>query len=524
MPVEATVLPNRYYDSVFLMRVARRLTGEPGISDAAVVMGTPKNLEVLAGAGYTGVGALGASPNDLVVALKADTREIARAVLESIDNWLRRDPVQAGKPTPRTLDQAFDSQPASNLAVISVPGEFAAAEAAKALRADLNVFIFSNNVPIEEEVSLKQLARGKGLLVMGPDCGTSIIGGAGIGFANAVRRGNIGVIGASGTGIQEVTTLVHHLGCGISHALGTGSRDLWDTVGGLSTLQAMDALESDPATSVIVLVSKPSGKATLSRINERIGRCSKPVVACFFGASSETSGHIQESPGMVTIVRNLDEAAYEAVRLAGGSILPRHDVDYSALVERERGLLKPGQRSVRGTFAGGTFCYQAQQVMGDAGLFTYSNEPVDEKMQLPDSHVSIGHTLVDMGADEFTLGRPHPMIDSDLRAQRLIAEAGDPEVAVLLLDFILGYGASPDPVGELAPAVHRAKALAKERGGHITVVASICGTPEDPQGLDGQTGLLEEAGAIVFPSSFRAARFAASIVAGRDRVAGKDRE
>ena len=520
------MLPNRYYDSVFLMRVARRLTGEPGISDAAVVMGTPQNLEVLAGAGYTGVGGLGASPNDLVVALKADTREIARAVLESIDNWLRRDPVREGKLVPRTLDQALDSQPSSNLAVISVPGEFAAAEAAKALRADLNVFIFSNNVPIEEELSLKQLAREKGLLVMGPDCGTSIIGGAGIGFANAVRRGNIGVIGASGTGIQEVTTLVHHLGCGISHALGTGSRDLWDTVGGLSTLQAIDALESDPATSVIVLVSKPSGKATLSRINERIGRCSKPVVACFFGASSETSGHIQESPGMVTIVRNLDEAAYEAIRLAGGSVSPllqQDAADDSALAEVERALLKPGQRFVRGIFAGGTLCYQAQQVMGDAGLFTYSNEPVDEKMQLPDSHVSIGHTLVDMGADEFTLGRPHPMIDSDLRAQRLIAEAGDPEVAVLLLDFILGYGASPDPVGELAPAVHRAKALAKERGAHLTVVASICGTPEDPQGLDGQTGLLEEAGAIVFSSSFRAARFVASIVAGRDRVLGKER-
>ncbi len=516
MPIETILLPNRYYDSVFLMRVARQIADQNGISDAAVIMGTPKNLEVLAVAGYTGLDSLGASPNDLVVALKADTRETAWAVLESIDNWLRRDPVRAGKPTPRTLDQALDSQPASNLAVISVPGEFAAAEAAKALRSGLNVFIFSNNVPIEEEVSLKQLAREKGLLVMGPDCGTSIIGGAGIGFANAVRRGNIGVIGASGTGIQEVTTLVHHLGCGISHALGTGSRDLWDMVGGLSTLQAIDVLESDPATSVIVLVSKPSGRATFAKVNERISRCSKPVVACFFGDSQDISEHIPESPGTATIARNLDEAAHGAVRLAGGSVSPllqQDAVDDSALAEVERALLKPGQRFVRGIFAGGTLCYQAQQVMGDAGLLAYSNEPVDEKMRLPDRDVSIGHTLVDMGADEFTLGRPHPMIDSDMRARRLDAEAQDPEVAVLLLDIILGYGASPDPVGELALALRRAKALAKARGGHLTIVASICGTPEDPQGLETQNRLLEEAGAIVFPSSFRAARFAASIVA-----------
>ena len=319
---------------------------------------------------------------------------------------------------------------------------------------------------------------------------------------------------------------MHHLGRGISHALGTGSRDLWDMVGGLSTLQAIDALESDPATSVIALVSKPSGRATLAKISERINRCSKPVVACFFGASSETSGHILESPGTVSIVRNLDEAARQAVRLAGGSVSPllqQDAVDDSALAEVERALLKPGQRFVRGIFAGGTLCYQAQQVMGDAGLFTYSNEPVDEKMRLPDGDVSIGHTLVDMGADEFTLGRPHPMIDSDMRARRLAAEAQDPEAAVLLLDIILGYGASLDPAGELAPAVRRAKALAKARGGHLTIVASICGTPEDPQGLETQTRLLEEAGAIVFSSSFRAARFAASIVAGRDRVPGKER-
>ena len=230
---KSTVLPNRYFDSVFLMKVAKGLAGELGISQAAVVMGTPRNIQVLAAAGYTGVDTLEAQPNDLVVSLKAETVEQARLVLDSVDVWLQRDAGSQRAGAVRTLDQALKVQSSSNLAVISVPGEYAAGEARRALQAGLNVFLFSDNVPIEEELRLKQLALEKGLIVMGPDCGTSIIGGAGIGFANVVRRGPIG---GSGTGIQEVTTLVHRWGSGISHAIGVGSRDLSDEIGGISAL------------------------------------------------------------------------------------------------------------------------------------------------------------------------------------------------------------------------------------------------------------------------------------------------
>ena len=513
MLTEFAVLPNRYFDSVFLMRVAKRLTGEPGISQAAVVMGTPKNLQVLADAGYSGIDALGASANDLVVSLQADSRERALAVLDSIDGWLQRDSGQASASAVRTLDQALDLQPGSSLAVISVPGEYAARQARQALERGLNVFLFSDNVTIDEELSLKRHAEDNGLLVMGPDCGTAIIGGAGIGFANVVRRGPVGVIGASGTGIQEVTTLVDRWGSGISHAIGTGSRDLSDAIGGISALQAIDALDADPATAVIVLVSKPPGSKTLSLISERIAVCTKPVVTCYLGVS-EDGLH-----GSVTVTHDLDSAAAAAVRLAGGTVVEDGTLDVS-LVEKERAILGSRPRFVRGVFAGGTFCYQAQQVMREAGLEVLSNEPLQKDMQLPDSQRSSGHTLIDMGADEFTRGRPHPMIDSTLRAQRIVAEAQDPEVGVLLIDCILGYGASPDPAGELATAVRQARELAEQRGGHLTVAASVCGTAEDPQGLEGQSRLLEEAGALVFSSSFKAAKFATALVNGGNKERG----
>ena len=522
MLTESIVLPNKYFDSVFLMRVAKRLVGESGIIQAAVVMATPKNLQVLADAGYAGVDTLGASVNDLIVSLQAESLEGARAVLDSMDHWLQRDAGPVGATMVRTLEQAVNTQRGSNLAVVSVPGEFAAGEARRALESGLNVFLFSDNVSIEDELSLKEMARVKGLIVMGPDCGTSIIGGAGIGFANVVRRGPIGVIGASGTGIQEVTTLVHRWGSGISHAIGIGGRDLSDAIGGISALQAINALEADPATSVIVLLSKPPGKRTRSLIDGRIAECAKPVVTCYLGIpQGQTAGN-----GSATYTRNLDAAATAAVKLAGGDTgedgaetAETVSTDSASVdsVSIERALLMPGQRYIRGVFAGGTLCYQAQQIIRDAGLTVRSNEPLEKGMELEDSRRSTGHALVDMGADEFTRGYPHPMVDSSQRAERIMAEANDRQVAVLLLDIILGYSASADPAGELAPAIRQAKRLAEQRGGHLTVVASICGSPGDPQGLEIQTQRLTDAGAIVFFTGFKAAQFATAVVSGLDR-------
>lgn len=503
----SVIRKNEYHDSVFLMRVARRISDEQGIVEAALFMGTEKNKGLLAGIGFPAEELVAATPSDLILAVKAQDKKSLTDVLENLDGWLRAEPGKANTSVV-DLSEALTRQPLANLAVISVPGTYAAHEAQKALERGLNVFLFSDNVPVERERFLKQYARERGLIVMGPDCGTAIIGGIGIGFANVVRRGPIGVIGASGTGLQEFTTLVHRAGSGISQAIGTGSRDLSDDVGGISMLSALAALEADLSTKAIAVLSKPPGPLALADIIPRILQCTKPVVVCFLGWKKE--------PGPVDVpyqtARTLDEAAALAVQSATGHLPTLFTPDgprFEALVSQERTAMNPLQRYVRGLFAGGTFCYQAQQVFMDEGLAAYSNAPIAGNQRLADTSKSKEHSLVDMGADEFTVGRPHPMIDSRLRRERLLAESEDPAAAVLLLDFLLGFNSSADPVGELAPAIALAKGEAEKRGGYLSVVASVCGTSEDPQDLNRQVARLEKEGVVILPSSAQAARFAA---------------
>jgi len=505
-----TIKRNQYFDSVFLMQVAKRLSEEPGIEQAAALMGTEKNKRLLVGMGFEDAEILSAGPNDLIIALKGKTLSSVNAILDNVDAWLLRKPSGLDESVSHTLDQALLRQPTANLVVISVPGDYAASEAHKALERGLNAFVFSSNVPVEDELSLKQYAREQGLIVMGPDCGTAIIAGVGIGFSNVVRRGPIGVIGATGTGLQEFTTLVHRGGSGISHAIGAGSRDLSDAIGGISTLSALEALEADPHTEVIALVSKPPGAKTLGLLVERLNRCNKPVLTCFLG--------IRKYPSDMAIrfatARTLDEATALATQMATRKPAVRTGVgsqELQALVARERAGMASEQKYIRGIFAGGTFCYQAQQVMRDAGLVVHSNAPLDGMLSLKDPSRSVQHTLVDMGADIFTQGQPHPMMDATLRRERILAEARDPQVAVLLLDFILGYNASPDPVGDLLETIAMAKRSASQRGGFLSVVASVCGTEGDPQNLQEQTRALEEAGVVVLPSSAQAALFSGTL-------------
>ena len=498
---------NEYYDSVFLMRVAKTLSQQKGVVQAAAFMGTEKNKILLRAIGVL-IPEAAAAPQDLIIALQADSRKVLDEILKNIEPWLHPATESSKHLSVRTLEEARHRQPHSNLAIISVPGEYAAREARKALELGINVFLFSDHVAIEDEISLKKLGREKGLIVMGPDCGTAIIGGVGIGFANRVRRGPIGVIGASGTGIQEFTSLVHRGGLGISHAIGTGSRDFSDAVGGLSFLSALKALEEDPQTQIIVILSKPPGKAALAALAPRILGCRKPVIACFLGFQENLWGgrtaH-QEA-------RTLDDAALLAVQAVAGNasfLLAPDSRLLEEMIQKERSGKISAQKFIRGLFAGGTFCYQAQQIFRENGLEVYSNAPLPGNPQLPDPFLSLKHTLVDMGADEFTSGRPHPMIDSRLRYERILKEAEDPQVAVLLLDIILGFNSSPDPAGDLSPAIRNAKDKTFRRGGSLTIIVSVCGTEEDPQDLKRQVRLLEEAGAIVFPSSAQAAGAAA---------------
>jgi succinyl-CoA synthetase alpha subunit len=413
------------------------------------------------------------------------------------------------------VDEALYRQPHSNLVVISVPGEHAAREARKALEHGLNVFLFSDNVPVEDELALKQYAQERKLIVMGPDCGTSIIAGVGIGFANVVRQGPIGVIGASGTGLQEFTSLVHQGGSGISHAIGTGGRDLSDAIGGITAICALEALEADPKTEVIALLSKPPGGETLERLIERLNNCKKPVVACLLGIRH----YPPKKDTRFTMAHTLDETAELAIGIATGKPFVTIDADskFRALIAREQADMRPEQKYIRGLFAGGTFCYQAQQVMRDGGLVVQSNAPLEGMLNLADPMCSVEHTVVDMGADLFTQSHPHPMIDSSLRSKRILTEAEDAQVAVLLLDFVLGYNASPDPAGDLLESILEAKRTAHQRGGFLSVVASVCGTDRDPQDIRAQTKALEEAGVLVLPSSTQAAYFSSELASDRQK-------
>jgi len=491
---------NQYYDSVFLMSVNRRISEVKGVQQTAVLMGSPTNKQLLLDVGVKDIQIDAAQPNDLIVAVIAESPAIVENVLGRLDEWLEA--LQENTPSliVRTLEDALSQKPNANLAVISVPGEYAAREAKKALEARLNVFLFSDNVSIQDELELKQIAAGRGLLVMGPDCGTSLIGGVGIGFANVVRRGPIGAVGVAGTGLQEFTSQVHNAGSGISHAIGTGSHDLSGKIKGLTTLAALDALEADSQTRLIAIISKPPAAGTLSALLERVKTLKKPVVGCFLGVD----------PGLISGIPNLQHARTidDAVRIAimctnEQAVMPAGVLtsEELAAIRKEKKVRLPEQKYLRGILAGGTFCYQSQQILLEAGYTIYSNSPFDQKYQLDDPDHSVMHTIVDMGDDFYTVGKPHPMIDGTLRKRRILAESRDPQVAVLYLDFILGYNASMDPVGELLDAILEAKRVYLQRGAALTVVASVCGTEADPQDMNFQIKMLQEAGALVFRSN-----------------------
>jgi succinyl-CoA synthetase alpha subunit len=504
---------NQYYDSLFLMGISKRISGAEGVQQNAVLMGSDNNKKLLSNIGIRDTQIDAARPNDLIVAVIAETPQIVNDVLDKLDEYLAEGLQRSSISSVRSFEDGLARKPDANLVAISVPGDYAAREARKALDSGLNVFLFSNNVSIDDELALKKFAKQKNLLVMGPDCGSSLIGAVGIGFANVVRKGPIGVISASGTGLQEFTCQVHNAGFGISHAIGTGSRDLSDKIGGLTTLAALDALEADPQTKVITILSKPPGAKTFAKLSNRLKSCKKPVVGCFLGTPKQI-----EREKSFQCARLIDDAVRLAIRQIDDKAFPtqlRFTKKEQKWMSRETASWSTEQKYIRGLFAGGTFCYQSQQIFQDAGVPVYSNVPLDPTKKLIDPDLSIEDTIIDMGDDHYTAGRPHPMIDGTLRQQRILAESRDPQVAILLLDFILGYNASMELVGEQIEAIIEAKQQARKLGGALTVVASVCGTDDDPQDPSLQTKMLEESGVIVFPSNAKAANFCCDLIKHR---------
>jgi succinyl-CoA synthetase alpha subunit len=343
---------------------------------------------------------------------------------------------------------------------------------------------------------------------MGPDCGTAVVNGVPLGFANVLRRGSIGVVAASGTGLQEVTCLIDRAGLGISQAIGTGGRDLSEEVGGIAMLQALAALATDASTRVIVLISKPPSQTTSGIIRDAAQRAGKPVVIAFLGAdpASIASQNIHaaqtlEDAARMAVALARGEAAGKATHQPGGPL--------AEPAQQQASRLAPHQKYIRGLYSGGTFCYEALLLLGRAVGPIWSNASIDPAYALPDVWTSRGHTAVDLGDDIFTRGRPHPIIDQRLRNERIIKEAADPETAVILLDVVLGYGAHADPATGIAAAVVQARDRSPSR--HVAFVASVCGTDGDPQNLQRQESTLRSAGVLLAPSNAAAARLAAQI-------------
>jgi FdrA protein len=521
---KSIIKSSEYHDSVTLMEIARALTQALNVVDAAVVMATEANKRVLREAGLLLPQIESAKSNDLVVVVRAETEEDADDALALAEMRLRRraQAREAGPGfRPRTIDGAVRSHPDTNLAVISVAGEYAAAEAWEALRNGLHVLLFSDNVSILDEVALKRYAADQGLLMMGPDCGTAIISGVALGFANVVPRGPVGIVAAAGTGLQEVSVLLARRDVGVSQGIGTGGRDLKEPVGGLTMLQGIRALQADPETQVLLLVSKPPAPVVARHVLEQVAAGDKPTVVCFLGGDPKP---VVDAGGIPA--RTLWEAAYLAAEAVEGHAGPSADqamerelADLKARASALRRRLKPEQRYLRALYSGGTLASEALVVWEDVLGAVRSNVALDPQLQLSAPAQSEGHCAVDLGDDAFTVGRPHPMLDNELRIECLKQEASDPEVAVILLDVVLGYGAHPDPASELAPAIHQARRQAAAEGRRLFVVTSVTGTEEDPQGLSRQERAMGDAGATVVSSNAAAAYLAAFIVArGRERT------
>jgi len=493
-----------YYDSAFLMQLQRTLSDLPGVVDAGVVMGTPTNMELLATIDLLPPEAQVAKPDDLLIVIKGETEAAARDALARVDDLLtRKQTAHSAEYRPQSIETAAAMLPDAAWVLVSVAGRYAAVVARNALRLGKHVFLFSDNVPVEEEIKLKTLAAAKGLLVMGPDCGTAIVRGIGLGFANQVRHGPIGVVAAAGTGLQQVTARIHQLGGGVTYGIGTGGRDLSEKVGAVTFKQGIDLLARDPETSVIVLVSKPPAPQVAEEVLQVALAAPKPVVVNFIGRPASTW-----QMDNLYFATGLDDAARLAVEMATGDHRPSTIDQNAALL----GKFASGQRYLRGLFSGGTLAYEAQYLLQGYLPRVWANAPLDKANRIPNSLVSQEHTIIDLGEDEFTVGRLHPMMDNELRIRRLMQEANDPETAVIMLDVVIGYGSHPDPASELAPAIARAKATAAAAGRYLEVVAVVTGTDEDPQDFNSQIEQLRAAGAWVDASNEAMVRYAGRLL------------
>ncbi|MDN5766955.1 MAG: acyl-CoA synthetase FdrA [Humibacillus sp.] len=486
-------MPNKYSDSMSLMALSTKVNELPIVVSAMIGMGTDLNKQVIEEVGLSTPETEKATSRDQIVVVQCATEADCDTAIEQVETLRSQGAVAAAETSYRTSRQAYAQEPDASLAIISVPGQYAADEARTALSAGRNVLVFSDNVTVEDELDIKRQAHDAGLLVMGPDCGTAIINGTGLCFANAVSRGSIGVVAASGTGSQELSVRIDALGSGISQLVGVGGRDLSEAIGGIMMLDAMRMLAADPQTSVVVLLSKPPAAVVAERVLEAAAALSKPVVVCFIGAPAPSDALTN-----VTFTATSRDAALAAVALQTGepvrTVAPSFDVDTAAV----RAEWHAGQSDIRGLFCGGTVCDEVFHVLkGQFPDRTRSNVAKDPAFQLAQGAASTGHVLIDLGADEYTQGRPHPMIDPTIRNAEIVKAASDPATAVIVLDVELGFGSHPDPAGAAVPAISEARKIAADAGRPLEFVAYVLGTDRDPQNKSAQVTKLTDLGVRV---------------------------
>lgn len=510
MTSDVRLFRDTYVDSVVQLSATRAMRELPGVDWAAAAMATPANIETLAAEGFSVENRN--SANDLFLAVRAaDDETVSTALAAGQDAMFAsgKSSVQALVRPHRTIVRAVREQPDTNIAVISVPGDYATLETHEALTAGLDVLLFSDNVSIADEIALKERASRLGRLVMGPGAGTAMLGGTGLGFANVVAPGRVGIVAAAGTGAQEAMSLLDRWGVGISCVIGLGGRDLSETVNGRMAKAAIAALRADPGTDLIFFVSKPPAPRVAREVLATVG--DTPFVASLVGLADDGAGQQSSdndhAPSAVRLARTLEGGALLVLDALN---VTRPNLVSDALHERVARACRAvavERTLIRGLFSGGTLCYESLVILHDSVGAVYSNAPLVDELRVPAPPGS--HICLDLGEEEYTVGRPHPMIDPQARIELIVETASDPAVAAILLDVVLGLGSHADPAGQLAPAC----AAAIDNG--IAVVAYVLGTEGDPQNSKRQREILEDVGCIVTETAGRAS-LAASAIAIRD--------
>lgn len=508
MKVFVTIKKGSYIDSLESLAESSVLNEQPGVEVGYAGMATDAFQQVLAEIGLLTDAVRACGPNDYVIAARARSRDdFEAAVAAATAPQAPAAGMDAAQESFPSIRAAVAARPEANLCSVAIPGEYALAEVKKALNAGLHCVVFSNNVPLADERQMKELARDKGLLCMGPDCGVANINGAALVLASINNRGPFGICGASGTGIQHVAAMLHEMGTGVSQTIGTGGNDMKNEIGGIMMLMGIDALEADPETRYIALISRRPGDEVLPRVLERVKACQKPVVVYFMGCSR---AQIEAAGGIYAA--NLDDCAQQCLALVGKRYPLASDEELAALADEQVRLLAPEQKYVRGAFSGGTYMDEAMETLAPKIGKIWSNKPLRPDWQLPDSQQSLENTCIDYGEEEFTLGRPHPAIDPGVREPAILREAADPGTAVILLDYIMTPPGHPDPAGYSLPDIRAARQMAEQAGRHLIFIATVLGTTADLQDLNRQEQELRDAGVLVCQTNERAATLAGEII------------